>query len=218
MASNRSRTATVLLLYTILFFGAWTAWVLFLYPRMQSLGDRTFAYAAVNIGTRLLLWIAPILVLVRYHDGRNPWEYLGFVNHRQRGLLIGLLVSVLNFIGSWARFGTPDPALSAIGWNTILGTSFAVGFIEEVPFRGFLQQKLEELVSPLVANLLASLLFLAIHMPGWLLLGTFRLQNAVTVFVIGVVLGAVFKWSGSLWSPIVAHSSNDFFSVVLFRH
>ena len=40
---------------------------------------------------------------------------------------------------------------------------------------------------------------------------------AGTVFIIGAVLAIAFKYSGSLWAPILAHSANDFLSFVLFR-
>jgi len=30
-------------------------------------------------------------------------------------------------------------------------------------------------------------------------------------------MGTVLKWSGSLWTPIVTHSANDFLSYVIFR-
>jgi membrane protease YdiL (CAAX protease family) len=39
----------------------------------------------------------------------------------------------------------------------------------------------------------------------------------VFVFVFGGVMAIVFRYSGSLWAPLVAHSTNDFISVVLFH-
>jgi uncharacterized protein len=162
------------------------------------------------------LRLTPVLLVVRYIDMRNPLEYLGLVDRWRRGVLVGMLVSVMNFIGSWARFGPPDPAMSSVTWNSILSTSCAIGFVEEVPFRGFVLQKLEELAPPVLANAISSLLFTAIHLPGWLLLGTFRIEDALTIFAIGVALGAVFKFSGSLWSAVIAHSSNNLFLAIFF--
>ena len=56
----------------------------------------------------------------------------------------------------------------------------------------------------------------AIHLPGWLLLGTFRIEDALAIFAIGVALGAVFKFNGSLWSAVIAHSSNNLFLAIFF--
>ena len=41
--------------------------------------------------------------------------------------------------------------------------------------------------------------------------------KAAEIFVFGVVMAAVFRWSASLWAPIIAHSANDFTSFILFR-
>jgi membrane protease YdiL (CAAX protease family) len=38
----------------------------------------------------------------------------------------------------------------------------------------------------------------------------------VTIFIFGAVMAAVFKYSGSLWAAIVAHSANDLLSFVVF--
>jgi membrane protease YdiL (CAAX protease family) len=35
--------------------------------------------------------------------------------------------------------------------------------------------------------------------------------------VFGIVMALVFKYSRSLWAPVITHSANDFLSFVLFR-
>ena len=98
----------------------------------------------------------------------------------------------------------------------MLSTTWLIGFIEEVPFRGFILQKLEERVGHALAVMTSSLLFLAIHLPGWISLNTLRPEKGVTIFIVGVVLAVIFKYSGSLWSAIIAHTSNNFIAGVLF--
>jgi uncharacterized protein len=78
-------------------------------------------------------------------------------------------------------------------------------------------QKLGERVGFWPANLITSLLFLGIHVPGWIALGTLRADMAATVFITGAVLAIAFRYSGSLWTAIVAHSANNFLSFVVFR-
>jgi hypothetical protein len=53
-------------------------------------------------------------------------------------------VTALNLAGSVARFGLPHLSMEALTWNSVLGTSFFVGFIEEIPYRGFMLQKFTE--------------------------------------------------------------------------
>jgi hypothetical protein len=43
------------LAYVAAFHLLWMAWPVFVYPRLLAVGDRTLAYAALNISLRLVL-------------------------------------------------------------------------------------------------------------------------------------------------------------------
>jgi len=206
-----------LVVYIILFYCVWTAWVYLIYPRMLSLGETTLAYAFVNITLRLLVWVLPVFLYLRFVDGTDPFEYLKLRQHWKRGLLVGLALSVLNFLGTWARFGPPHLSAQYVTWNSIAGTSFLIGFVEEIPFRGFFLQKFDERFGFPRANAISSLLFVGIHMPGWISLHLLNAATVVSVFVFGVVMACILKFSKSLWACVVAHSLNDFISFVLFH-
>ena len=60
------------------------------------------------------------------------------------------------------------------------------------------------------ANLITSLLFLGVHLPGWIALHLLTFDRQASVFLFGVVMAIAFKYSGSLWAAIVTHSTNDF--------
>jgi CAAX protease family protein len=203
--------------YLVLFFALWTGWVLWIYPRMAELGQTTLAYALLSIALRVLLWVLPVFLYLRFVDRVNPLEYLKLTRYWQRGVLVGLAISLVNFGGTLLRFGPPQLSMQYVTWNSILGTSILVGFIEEIPFRGFIFQKLQRGSSFWKANLMSSLLFVGIHLPGWISPHVFTVPQAITIFLIGVILAAVFYFSRSLWSSIVAHSLNDFFASVLFH-
>lgn len=205
------------LLYLLLFFSAWTAWVLWIYPLMLTLGDTTLAYALLNITLRLLLWVLPVFLYLRYIDRVNPLDYLKLKQYWKRGILVGLAISALNFLGMVLRFGPPHFSMQYITWNSILGTSLLIGFIEEIPFRGFILQKFQEKWSFWSANLFSSLLFLGIHFPGWLSLHILSLDEVISIFLLGAIFAVAFYYSKSLWSSIIAHSLNDFLSFVLFH-
>jgi len=203
--------------YLVLFHATWTVWVLFIYPRVRDLGEATLEYALANIVIRLIVWVAPVVVYLRYIDGTESLAYLKLRNHWQRGVLIGFALTALNFLASVARYGWPHPSSHWVTWNSVVSTSILVGFVEEIPYRGFILQKLEERTGFWAANLISSLLFLAIHLPGWISLQLLRGDVVVFVFVFGVVMAIVFKYSRSLWAPIVAHSLNDFLSAIVFH-
>jgi membrane protease YdiL (CAAX protease family) len=191
--------------------------VLLAYPRVRTLGEGTLLYALINLAIRGLLWVLPVFVYLRYVDGVRPTQYLKLREHWRRGLLVALAFSALNLLASLAQHGWPHLRAGAITWNSILSTSLLIGFVEEIPFRGLVFQKLNEWFSFPWASLLSSLLFLAIHLPGWLSLHLFKTQTAIFVFVFGVLMTFLLRYSRSLWAPIVSHSLNDFFAAVVFR-
>ena len=76
---------------------------------------------------------------------------------------------------------------------------------EELLFRGYLQQKMTQwLGKPHVAIIITAILFSAIHM---------QFQGFLPRFALGLVLGYLFYWSGSLWLPIIAHLLNNAMAV-----
>ena len=213
-----TRALAPFIAYLVAFHAAWTAWVYFLYPQMRNLGEATFLYALVNISVRLLVWVVPVWLYLRYVDDVRPADYLKLSTNWRRGIVVGLAATLLNFVASAIRSGGPDIDVHALTWNNVLSTSILIGFIEEVPYRGFMLQKLQERMGLWPAFLISSLLFLGIHFPGWILLRMFDPAVAVSVFIFGLVMGVVFHYSRSLWAVVIAHSLNDFLSVVVFRH
>jgi membrane protease YdiL (CAAX protease family) len=211
------RRLTPFLVYVLVFHVLWIGWAYGIYPWLTTLGDTTLQYALITISLRLLIWVVPVVVYLQQIDRVAPITYLKLTHHWQRGLLVGLAFTGLNLLLSLARFGVPHPALQSITWNSLLSTSMMIGVIEEIPYRGFILQKLEAHTSFWIANLLTSLLFVIIHLPGWMALHLLRVETVVFVFLFSIVMGVVFRASRSLWSVIVAHSLNDFLSGVIFR-
>jgi uncharacterized protein len=202
--------------YLVVFFAAWTGYVLWVYPWLRSLGEASLWYALLNIALRLTLWVLPVWWYLRRVDRVDPLEFLQLKRNWKRGVLVGLALGLLIFLGTWLRHGPPRPDRQSVTWNSLLCTSVLIGFIEEIPFRGFILQKLTGWVGFWAANLLSSLLFLAIHLPGWLALGGFRVETALTIFIFGALMALVLRYSRSLWGCILAHSLNDCISAVLF--
>ncbi|MBA3944514.1 MAG: CPBP family intramembrane metalloprotease [Herpetosiphonaceae bacterium] len=203
--------------YLLVFYAVWTGWVYLVYPRLQMIGPATLAYALVNISLRLLIWVLPVFWYLRYVEHVNPIAYLNLQHHWQRGVLIGLALTSINILGSLLRFGLPHMSLHAITWNDLLSTSLLIGVIEEIPYRGFILQQLQNFCPFWVASLITALLFVGIHLPGWIALHLLRAESVVTIFIFGIVMAIVVRYSKSLWSAIVVHSLNDFLSAVVFR-
>ena len=208
----------VFLAYVALFHLGWIAWPWLLYPRLTAaLGEDTLAYALVHLSLRVSVWVVPVWLYLRYVDGVDPVEYLKLRRRVGRGVLYAVLLTAVNLAGMIARFGVPHLSMARVTWNSILGTSVLVGLIEEIPYRGFMLPKFAERLNFWLANLVTSVLFVAIHLPGWMALHMLTVQNAATIFIFGFIMGTALRWSQSLWTPIVTHSANDFLSYVIFR-
>jgi len=215
---SSARPFAPFLAYVAAFHLAWIAWPYVVYPRlMAAFGQTTLAYAVVQLSIRTLVWVVPVWCYLRYVDRVEPLRYLKLTDHIRRGFVVALVLTAVNLVGSIARFGLPHPTLERVTWNSILGTSFLIGFIEEIPYRGFMLQKFTERFGFWTANLITSLLFLTIHLPGWIALHMLRADLAATILVFGLIMAIVFRYSKSLWAPIVVHSANDFMSFVLFH-
>ena len=77
---------------------------------------------------------------------------------------------------------------------------------EEICFRGALQRILINLVrSPWMGIVLTSILFSALH---------FQFQGFLPRMFLGIVLGAIYWYSGSIWPAVAAHFVNNAVQVV----
>lgn len=201
------------------FFVVWTSYVALIYPQVVTLGADTLLYTLLHNALKILIWIVPVFLYLRFVDNVNPFDYLKLRQKWKTGLLVALIVSVLNFAIFVMQFGLPQLDKAHVTWSSILSSSIAVGFIEEILFRGFILQKLALTTNFWIANVLTSILFLLVHIIGWILLGSvasLNLYSYLTIFIFSFVMGIIFHYSDSLWGCIIPHSLNDCFSVVLF--
>jgi uncharacterized protein len=205
------------IIYMTLFAATWTVYVLLVYPHVQALGDDTFAYAAVNIAVRLLIWVLPVFTYLRMVERARPLHNLKLVEHWQRGILVGASLAVMILAIRMLRLGAPQASWSAVTWNSVLSTSLGIGFFEEIPFRGLILQKLASRMNFWPANIACSVLFVGLHLPGWISLHQFSWPVALNVFLLSFVFGAALYLAKSLWACIIAHDANDFIAAILFH-
>jgi len=52
-----------------------------------------FEYALLNLSLRMMLWVAPVILYLRYVDDVNPLEYLRLTSHVWRGVLVALVLT-----------------------------------------------------------------------------------------------------------------------------
>lgn len=76
---------------------------------------------------------------------------------------------------------------------------------EELIFRGYLYPVVKRFSNLPIAMFLSGLLFAAVHT---------NLAAMLPLFVIGVLLAAVYEWTGSIWAPILGHAMFNSLSVL----
>ncbi len=104
--------------------------------------------------------------------------------------------------------------------DAFLSTTSSMGFLvnvlmiailpalaEEILFRGALAGLLKDWTKNVhAAVLISSLVFAAIHL---------QFYGFLPRFLLGMLLGYLFFWSGSIWLPVTAHFTNNFLSVFI---
>jgi CAAX protease family protein len=100
-------------------------------------------------------------------------------------------------------------------WLSILVGVAISPISEEILFRGFFLNRLNESLSFWMSNVVSALLFAAAHMPYWVSRNGFSpkvIKDSVNVFLLGCLFGWVMKKTNSLWPSIGAHIANNFLS------
>lgn len=168
--------------------------------------------AVISAMIKIIIWVIPVIILVKMVEKSNPFSYLGLRHHFRKGVKWAgwlSLVFITYFIVLHLLVLKNDIDFQ-IGFNEWLNTILLVGITEEIVFRGFLLRKLMEFYSFWKANIMTSLLFVSIHFPIWFYKGLFEfpyiLSSIITAFVLGLIFGFIYKKTNSLWSVIIIHS------------
>ena len=164
--------------------------------------------AAINIA---LVLAAYKLLIVRL--GEHPRDDLRWQRDSGKNLGLGLLagfaimalaVGVAAAIGVYRITGPGDTSTLVL---ELVGTAIVPGFMEELFFRGILFRWLEEFGGSWLALLLTSALFGAAHLGN-------PNATAFSAFCIaveaGVLLGAAYMVTRSLWLPMGLHAAWNF--------
>jgi len=176
---------------------------------------------AVGLFTILYTWL-----FVRFIEGRR-FDALGMPFHRGWGLsfwkgagIAAALLSVAFAVSVWSGeievigFARPAPAGQSVSAYMILSLVgfFVVGIYEELMFRGYVLQRLDEKAGRIVAIIISSFLFAVLHFanPGAGFLSLFN------TWIIGVLLCALYYRGRSLWTPIGFHFAWNFLLGMFF--
>jgi len=181
------------------------------------------------------LYIIPVFLFARLCDPK-PMQYLGITSAKPLYIILGLILLIIALpfvdwtgtinnqlipetttIGKWMKT-SEETAAKQIGFmlkrntvqdlflNLVLVAVFA-GVGEELLFRGVLQRLFIKLFkNPWAGILVTAFIFSAIHI---------QFYGFIPRFILGILLGLLYWYSGSLWPAIIAHFVYDAFAVVM---
>lgn len=205
----------------ILFFILMAAFLLVPWP-LEIKGDRVtseglFAMVIVCIGLLAFPTLHAIRLITQRLEQR-PLASIGLRidSHSLReffgGLVLGVIfasigfallfwnttIRVSNFV-DWTPELMGWVLLSALGW-------LGVAFWEELFFRGYLLQTLASKTGLVLAILISSLAFGAVHIFTYGL----HLLVLLDIAVVGIILSILYLKTKSLWAPMGMHFANNF--------
>lgn len=145
-----------------------------------------------------------LLALCLWHikDSNITLGEIGFRRAQLKHIIIaapsGALLGAIEY--QILRPSPPAPTFSITYLiQTTIYMLIFVGFVEELLFRGILMTSFEKYMGQKQALILQSLIFAILHL-------TWRIPLEILfVFIAGIVFGLLFKKSGSLLPPTVAH-------------
>jgi membrane protease YdiL (CAAX protease family) len=119
-------------------------------------------------------------------------------------IIIFSLASLLSLI-------TVEPNLPSWWWMFALNNLLLTCVVEEVFFRGFIQQKLTSLFNPIIGLIIASLFFGVAHFSG-------GFSYVVVATLAGFIYGLVYLQTGKLWHAILIHFCLNMVHLTLFTY
>ncbi|HEY45445.1 MAG: hypothetical protein AMJ88_15385 [Anaerolineae bacterium SM23_ 63] len=163
---------------------------------------------------KLLVWILPAKWLIQ-KSGRRLQQVFNVSNFRQSLLWgggLGFLIALQGFIPNYLQ-GRP---LLPTQFDFALGNVLVISpLFEEFLMRGAILGNLRQHHPFLTSNLVSSLMFVGLHIPGWFFMGnlvenvTKPVGGALSIFVVSLIFGYAVKKSDSLMGGIFAHFLNN---------
>ncbi len=194
-----------LAIFVIVFFGLWTLAVVVIWQR-DGVSE------PLRPWVRTAFWIGAVLIWISWQQLSRPADWLGLVPVSTWTVASCLAVSFAVF--AWNEFRTHTlmaPTLQLSAWTfDHFGWSFTGALAEELVFRGVILTQARRSFSAHWAVVGTAALFVAVHVPGWVLLSIpVDGIEVATVFLVGIISGWLRWATGSIWPAVAVHWTNN---------
>ncbi|HJT42855.1 MAG TPA: type II CAAX endopeptidase family protein [Rhizomicrobium sp.] len=194
-----------LTLFVAIFGIVWAGCVIFVW-RLEGLPEEARPWF------RTAIWCFAAAIWVWWQKPRRPLDWLGLTPLSAKIVAVSVIAFVVIFVWNLLRVQLIGGAVGGLRTLSVGGYLWSVVgvFVEEFLLRGVVQTRLAECLSTPIAIIVSSALFLAIHVPGWILLSIpINAVVVASVFLLGLVCGWLRSRSGSLWPAVSAHWANN---------
>jgi membrane protease YdiL (CAAX protease family) len=204
------------ILFAAAFLTTWAAWATILahHPLPPQLWP-------LRLVARVALVILPTLLYVRFALRERPVDYLRLNTHINRGVLFGLVASLLPLAELiWRSLKANSPPQLPHSLDTWFNVILAAPISEETLFRGLLFREFSRATRPILGAVYSSILFAALHFPYWYLshakIGADLVRSLFMIFAIGLLCCFLTSKSRSLIAPLLFHFLNNLSSSCTF--
>jgi membrane protease YdiL (CAAX protease family) len=166
----------------------------------------SFKYFILGLLIYVVIVILPIFIYIYKVEKINPFEYLKLTKKPLKGIFVGATVSMMLVL----LLVLKNIIIGSFHINLNIGilwlAGILVGFLEEIPIRGFLLQKLASKMNFWAANIISTFIFVSLHIPTWVNSNTNIIQASMTTAMVSLAFGYLLKEYKSLWTTIICHS------------
>lgn len=169
----------------------WVLYAVFKSKRWQSVGLHEMPRPSkLLLGTLFMLFMFPIAQYAMVLNKQIPMpEWM----HSMESSINSSISALLTVSNPWTLL------LNIV----VIAAIPALG--EELVFRGILQGQLARKIGPIAAIWASAFIFSAFHL---------QFEGFLARMILGASLGYLYYWTGSLWTPIVAHFLNNGLQVI----
>lgn len=215
MKFSKRNSLFSLSIFVAVFFGLWALRVFFLHELLKNLGGHHPEWAQIlSEFLRFVVWVAPVLI------------YLRFIAKEKEPLKLLKITTQLNW--KWVLYFAPFFLFWILGtlykgeytfvpeMNAFVFVFFkilGVPVMEEILFRGFIQNSLLKYFSFAKSNVIQAFLFMCAHF-AWIYffgLTSGVIRNFASTFIVGLVLGFVTRKTNSILPGMFWHLVNNIF-------
>lgn len=222
MTAKKEKTSvpiSVLVIFSILFYAAWSVVELFASPYLDMMSNQVLATFIRDCAIKNILWTLPAFILIYHYRDRlavGLKEMFTFRKDCVKYLSLFFIFTVFIILNKFIHNGEIKVGEN-FGTSELIVVLF-VGLTEEMVFRGWLLNATAK-KSENIALAVNAVMFLAIHFPIWITDGVFTANFAnlgfVSILMLSVIFGYVFLKTKNIVLPIALHMYWDFLMFML---